>query len=297
MKCRLLIISLLVLFVSSSALFANPFTGNKKSPSPVRQSRPNSHIVESQRFLHQQLADYINEWSQHHSYKELFVILFFAFLYGVIHAIGPGHRKTVIFSFYITRKASALEPLWVSFILAFSHGGVALLLAFIFKGVAGAMTVNTNDASIYLEGYSFILLIFLSFFSILHVFVEHFSKHKYNEKRTEKLKLSALLFTGLYPCPAALLVLVLTFALNIVSLGVLAIFVMSLGMCIPITVSGYLAWFGRKSLFNKLKNKKMAGYVSMILELLGYVFLFCFSLYTAMPFILSLINKLKGLLF
>lgn len=292
MKYKLLMNIFFILLTTS--LFANPFTGNKNSPSPVRQGRPNTQIIESQRFLHQQLADYINDWSENNSYKGLFLILFFSFLYGIIHAVGPGHRKTVIFSFYMTRKAHFLEPLWVSFVLAFSHGGIALLLAFIFKGVAGAMSVNTNDASIYLEGFSFILLIFLSFFSILHVIFDHLGKHKHNVETSEKLKLSAVLLSGLYPCPAALLVLVLTFALNIVSLGVLAIFSMSFGMCIPITISGYLAWLGRKSLFNRLKNKKVAGYISIGLELLGYVFLFCFSLYTAMPFILSLIYKFKG---
>lgn len=292
MKNKSLVIVFFVLFTTS--LFANPFTGNKNSPSPVRQGKPNTQIIESQRFLHQQLADYISEWSQNSSYKKLFIILLFSFLYGVIHAIGPGHRKTVIFSFYITRKAHFLEPLWVSFVLAFSHGGIALLLAFIFKGVAGAMTVNTNDATIYLEGFSFILLIFLSFFSILHVILENIGKHKKHEQRSEKLKLSALLLSGLYPCPAALLVLVLTFALNIITLGVLAILSMSFGMCIPITASGYIAWLGRKSLFNKLKNKKIASYISIALELFGYIFLFCFSLYTAMPFILSLLTKING---
>ncbi|MGP1519955.1 MAG: HoxN/HupN/NixA family nickel/cobalt transporter [Treponema sp.] len=292
MKYKVLTIILTVFF--STSVFANPFTGNKNSPSPVRQGRPNTQIVESQRFLHQKLADYINEWSQNNSYKSFFIILFFSFLYGIIHAIGPGHRKTVIFSFYITRKAHILEPLWVSFVLAFSHGGIALLLAFIFKGVAGAMSVNTNDASIYLEGFSFILLIFLSFFSILHVFFDHLGKHQHNNHASENLKLSALLLSGLYPCPAAILVLVLTFALNIITLGVLAILAMSLGMCIPITVSGYLAWLGRKSLFKKLKDKKLAGYINIALESSGYIFLFCFSLYTAMPFILSLIAKLKG---
>ncbi|MGP1437967.1 MAG: nickel/cobalt transporter [Treponema sp.] len=290
-----LIITFFILFTTS--LFANPFTGNKNSPSPVRQGRPNTQIVETQRFLHQHLADYINEWSQNTSYKGLLVILFFSFLYGIIHAIGPGHRKTVIFSFYITRKAHVLEPLLVAFILAFSHGGVALLLAFIFKGVSGAMSVNTNDASIYLEGISFIVLIFLSLFSILHVIFDHILKQTCNchngLESSGKLKLSALLLTGLYPCPAALLVLVLTFALNIITIGVLAILTMSLGMCIPITISGYIAWLGRKSLFSKLKNKKIAGHISIALELSGYVFLFCFSLYTAMPFILSLLAKLN----
>jgi len=289
--CKLLI----VLFYSflSYHLFANPFTGNKNSPSPVRQGRPSTQIMESQRFLHERLAEYISEWNENSSYRSFFILLFFSFLYGVIHAIGPGHRKTVIFSFYITRRANVFEPLWVSFVLAFSHGGVALLLAFIFRGVAGAMSVNTNDASIYLEGFSFILLIFLSFFSIIHVIFDHIiAHHECCSKASEKLKLSALLLSGLYPCPAAILVLVLAFALKIIATGVFAIIAMSLGMCIPITISGYIAWAGRKSLFNKMKNKKLASYISIGLELFGYVFLFLFSLYTAMPFILSLIHKI-----
>lgn len=274
------------------SVFANPFTGNKSSPSPVRQSQPSSTVTRGQRFLHQQLGEYIKEWSEHRTYRDFVLILFFSFLYGMIHAIGPGHRKTVIFSFYITREAHILEPLFVSFVLAFSHGGIALLLALIFKGMAGAMTVNTNDASIYLEGFSFIIIIFLSLFSIIHVVKDHFMKHESKLKVYEKMKMGSILLSGLYPCPAALLVLVLTFALGIVWTGIIAILAMSLGMCVPITVSGYIAWAGRKSLFNKLQNKKIAGYMGTFLELSGYVFLLLFSSYTAMPFILSLTRKL-----
>ena len=280
------------MFFLSFVLFANPFTGNKNSPSPVRGAMPSTRVTESQRFLHQRLGEYIKNWEEHSTYKDFALILVFAFLYGVIHAIGPGHRKTVIFSFYLTRQSNALEPLWVAIVLAFSHGGVALILALVFRGMAGAMSVNTNDASIYLEGFSFVLLILLSFFSILHVIVDHIIKHKKETKEYKKTRLGAILLSGLYPCPAALLVLILTFALNIMWTGIVAVLAMSFGMCLPITVSGYLAWAGRKGLFYKLKNKKLAAYISTALELLGYVFLFSFSLYTAMPFILSIIHKI-----
>ena len=280
------------MFFTCLSIFANPFTGNKNSPSPVRTPQPSTTITESQRFLHQRLGDYIKNWEEHSTYKDFALILFFAFLYGVIHAIGPGHRKTVIFSFYLTRQSNALEPLLVAIVLAFSHGGVALILALIFKGMAGAMSVNTNDAAIYLEGFSFVLLILLSFFSILHVIIEHIIKHKKEANEYKKARLGAILLSGMYPCPAALLVLILTFALNIIWTGIIAVLAMSFGMCVPITVAGYLAWGGRKGLFYKLKNKKLAGHVGTALELLGYVFLFSFSLYTAMPFILSIIRKL-----
>ena len=281
------------LFLFNTFVFANPFTGNSNSPSPVRQGQPSTSIVEGQRFLYQKLGDYIQSWSENATYKDFLFIVFFSFLYGVIHAIGPGHRKTVIFSFYIARKAHVLEPILVAFVLAFSHGGVALLLAFIFKGVAGAMTVNTNDASIYLEGFSFILLIGLSFFSILHVVFDHLIKHEHTEHtKSEKMKLATLLLTGLYPCPAALLVIVLTFTLNIITTGIIAIFSMSFGMCLPITVSGYIAWAGRQGLSNRLKDKKKIATISTIFELLGYIFLFLFSLYTSMPFIFSLVRRI-----
>ena len=249
-----LLFSFFFLFASFS-VFANPFTGNKNSPSPVQQGKPNKTITEGQRFLHERLGDYIQEWKNDRSIKDLALILFFAFLYGILHAIGPGHRKTVIFSFYLTRSSPMLEPLWVASILAFSHAGVALVLAFIFSGVAGAISVNANDASIYMEASSFILLILLSFFSILHVVFEHIIKGKHEiTAHREKIKLGTLLLSGLYPCPAALLVLVLTFALDIVGIGVLAIIAMSFGMCIPITISGYIAWMGRKKVFEKLRN-------------------------------------------
>ena len=292
--CRLcFLFSLLVL---PTCAFANPFTGNKNSPSPVRQQQPSTSIVEGQRFLHQRLGEYIQNWSENATSKDFFLIILFSFLYGVIHAIGPGHRKTVIFSFYITRHSHKLEPLFVAFVLAFSHGGVALLLALIFKGVAGAMSVNTHDASIYLEGFSFLLLIALSSFSIVHVVLDHLITHKHTDyEKTEKMRLATLLLSGLYPCPAALLVLTLTFALGIVPTGIIAIFAMSAGMCVPITVSGYIAWYGRQGLFNRLKDKKKIAISSTIFELLGYLFLLAFSLYTSMPFIFSLARRILKL--
>lgn len=293
---RLVMVLCLILQVfafSQSVAFANPFTGNRNSPSPVRQKQPSAPVVEGQRFLHVRLGEYIHSWSKKASTKDFLLIMLFSFLYGVIHAIGPGHRKTVVFSFYITRSSHRLEPLLTSFVLAFSHGGVALLLALIFKGLSGAMTVNTNDASIYLEGFSFLLLIILSLFSIFHVVFDHFIKpNSTSHPKSAKMRLATLLLSGLYPCPAALLVLTLTFALNIMTTGVLAVLAMSAGMCVPITVAAYIAWAGRVGLFNRLKDKKKLAISSTIFELAGYVFLLFFSLYTSLPFILGLARRI-----
>jgi ABC-type nickel/cobalt efflux system permease component RcnA len=51
-----------------------------------------------------------------------------AFLYGILHAPGPGYRKTVIFSLYLARKAPAWEPAGTGSLLAVLYAGTAIVL-------------------------------------------------------------------------------------------------------------------------------------------------------------------------
>ena len=90
-------------------LYANPFTGKKNSPSPVYQSRPSENILKYQRVLNQKLGDYIADWKENQSLSILIPILGLSFLYGLVHAAGPGHRKSIVFSFYLTRKQISLN--------------------------------------------------------------------------------------------------------------------------------------------------------------------------------------------
>jgi ABC-type nickel/cobalt efflux system permease component RcnA len=53
------------------------------------------------------------------------------------------------------------------------------------------------------------------------------------------MSLETILLTGIYPCPGAILVLVLSLTLDITGIGILAVFAMSLGLSIPIIDSEY----------------------------------------------------------
>ena len=106
------------------------------------------------------------------------------------------------------------------------------------------------------------------------------------------MSLGTILLTGIYPCPGAILILILSLTLDITGIGIIAVFAMSLGMSIPIIGAGYLAWFGRTGLFHALKNnEKKLGRISAGVELFGYSFLLLFALYMAEPFILSMIRN------
>ena len=306
---RKYIIVLLLLYTGAVILFANPFTGAKKTPAPVRSEKPSEFIVNEQAKLHTQLGDYMYEWAQTNSAQAFWTIMWLAFFYGFMHALGPGHRKTLVFSFYIGKPAPVWEPLLTSLVLAGLHGLTSIVLLLIFRNVSGAISVHTASAAIYLEGFSFIILLVLSSLSILHL-LSHAFPHRFRHfhfgcgghchhtcthehhthGKAEKMQWSAFMLSGIYPCPAALLVLVLVTSMDAAGLGVLTVISMSLGMTIPITIVAYLAWAGRAHLFNRMRTaEKYVQAVSLILGLTAYGTIFIFSLVAVWPFLKSLV--------
>src|SRR3546814_20295044 len=52
------------------------------------------------------------------SWRPAFAIVLLSFLYGVFHAVGPGHGKAVLGSYFLTRPAPVLPGLGASFLSA-----------------------------------------------------------------------------------------------------------------------------------------------------------------------------------
>lgn len=317
-------ISLILFFLLMTSIFANPFFSaspsqpdnsenqietletepvdqaqqheNTKEPVPVLAGPANKELVQAQGTLREKIATFFKSWQNatgSEKNKILLGIIITSFIYGIIHAAGPGHRKTVVFSLYIARKAPWYEPLITGSVLAFLHGGCAILLMLIFKGVSGSISANTNSLSIYMEGFSYGLIILLALFMIIKETVDYIKNKKNpsdNEiKDSSKTKLIPFLLSGIYPCPGAILILVLSFTLDILWAGITAVIFMSLGMAVLIIFVAYLAWFGRKGLFMTLKNKKnIISKVSFAVEIIGYSLLLIFSLYVSLPFFTSL---------
>lgn len=274
----------------------------KSGPNPVFVGKTNEKLTVFQGDLREQIASFFRNWKNAEGKEKsniLFGIISIAFLYGIIHAAGPGHRKTIVFSLYIARKSPWYEPLLTGILLAILHGGCAIILMLIFKGISGSISANTNAYTIYMEGFSYLIIIVVALFLIVKESIEFSKSSKENQlpNETQVVKkqnntfgdLVPFLISGIYPCPGAILVLVLSFTLDILGAGIAAVSFMSLGMSIPIIISAYLAWFGRKGLFTALKAKESTiKKLGFGIEIFGYSLLILFSLYIAMPFFVSL---------
>jgi ABC-type nickel/cobalt efflux system permease component RcnA len=277
-------------------LVANPFMGAGVAPaadgkqstavSPVRTAPADRRIVSKQASLREALGNYFYEWKTSGSQSIFWGIIGAAFLYGMLHALGPGHRKTVIFSLYLARGAPAWEPAGTGLLLSLLHGGAAVVLLLILRGVTGAISGKADNIANWMEGSAYLLLIAVALWLVVHAIVE--LARGSGHRSPDAMSLGTILITGIYPCPGAILVLVLSLSLDITGIGILAVFAMSIGMSIPVVAAGYLAWAGRTGLFHALKkNETVIGRISAGAELFGYSFLLAFSVYMAMPFIAS----------
>jgi len=300
---RLIVASVFFGLMVSSA-FGNPFTGGAPDgsaegeqrlpvPASVRVSQPDETLVNRQMELRNDLAFMFQQWKDGSNPAALWLIIAIAFIYGVLHALGPGHRKTVVFSIYLARKSSVTEPGITGLLLALLHGGSAILVIFVLKGVTGAISARADILALWMEGVSYLFLIIMALILAIRALYELFAAPKHKHRRA--VGLGAVLVSGVYPCPGAVLILILSLTLNMTLIGIIAVLSMSVGMSIPIIAAGYLAWFGRTGLFLGLKsNEAMLYRLSTGAELTGYLVLLGFSVYMAQPFLLSLIRMYRG---
>ena len=192
---------MVLLLCTGAVLCANPFlspvekspgidSGDgetvNNSPMSVRSGASSPETVKVQKNLRERIGELFYNIESPENKEERFALyvslLFFSFLYGIIHAAGPGHRKTIVFSMYTAKKAPWWEPALTSFLLAFLHGGCAVALILIFRGVEGAIGIKTERFSVYMEGFSYILIILLALFIMINEIVEFCNQKKHNTK-------------------------------------------------------------------------------------------------------------------
>jgi len=61
-----------------------------------------------------------NKINEEGSFSTVLLILLIAFIYGVIHAIGPGHGKFVVFSYFLSDDADIKKGVLLGSMIGFS---------------------------------------------------------------------------------------------------------------------------------------------------------------------------------
>ena len=123
-KKNLSILFLLFLyFLIPLSLYSDPFTGGSGKELRPQATRPPSVILPDgfnkfQLEIREKSADFLDDFRSDPSAGSVFLFLTAVFLYGILHGAGPGHRKTVVFTLFLSRPSRRWEPLAAGFLSA-----------------------------------------------------------------------------------------------------------------------------------------------------------------------------------
>ncbi len=156
------------------------------------------------------------------------VIIISAFLLGALHALEPGHGKSIMAVFVMGTDADLKDALLLGLTIVVSHVVVVLAL-----GVASIYLIDILDVDMTHDIMSVIggvILIGVGIWILRKFYHPH--EHAID---TKKGVIAIGLSTGLIPCPAALAVLLFSIANNQVYNGLIYVLIFSAGLAIAIT--------------------------------------------------------------
>ena len=206
------------------------------------------------------------------------------FLYGVFHAIGPGHGKVVISTYLATHESRLARGVTLSLLSSLMQGLTAILLVSGVALIAERSMRDSQSLGIQLEALSYGLIMSVGLFLIWRGLWRLWASYNRQEHKPEdghgqahdhghghgdghsacchghgpsaeqlEKELSfreffpMILSIGIRPCSGAILVLILAFALQQMPAGIAAVAAMSIGTGLSISALAALSVYARNS--------------------------------------------------
>ena len=232
-----------------------------------------------QREFHRTLTRELRELRSQEGIGWMLVLM--SFLYGVLHAAGPGHGKAVLTTYLLTHRSHMNRGIAMGTAAALLQGVTALVLVYGLIGMAGWLPRETETASLWTSRVSFILLALVGLYILVravgalsgtvrrlrhqsghahHHTHDHDHAHDHGEScgcrhgptaaeietvGSRHATAGVVLAIGLRPCSGAVLVLILATVMDLMWHGAFAVLAMSVGTAITVIALAVLATMAR----------------------------------------------------
>ncbi len=186
--------------------------------------------------------------------------LLLAFFVGALHALAPGHGKTIIAAYLVGSKGTVWHAVFLGIIVTVTHTFSVIILGLIvlfsssyivpekiypWLSFFSAMLVTGMGIWLFLRSYKNSLLAPYAGKEVLQHSHHHLHKHdEINQKSDKKIRLWDL-FTlgiagGIIPCPDAIVILLIGVAMNRILYGIIIILAFGLGLAVVLITIGIL---------------------------------------------------------
>jgi ABC-type nickel/cobalt efflux system permease component RcnA len=198
-----------------------------------------------------------------------------AVLFGAVHAMMPGHGKTVLVSYHLGQPGRLREGITNGAILTLTHVGLALVLVLAgFAVISKAFAQGGRTPQFEVASGAMVALIgaFLLWRSTRH-------DHHLQERDGRTLAL----VTGMIPCPLTTFIMSYALARGLLAAGLVVTAAMALGMIFTIGGIALAAAFARDRFMGLLaRTESWRHRVGTVLEVGGSVMVLVFGLWMAL---------------
>jgi ABC-type nickel/cobalt efflux system permease component RcnA len=234
-------------------------------------------LTKLQQGLNKDIAMKIKELKQQQDPLLLISLMVMSFIYGIVHAIGPGHGKSIISSWIIAQQRKLSTVIFVSGLAAATHAlSATLIVGGTYVLLGKFVTVSTQKLNAYLQIAAAILVTGIGLAMLIRLVYGRLSKNRSDLKQASPRLWGrpsvVALSIGLVPCPVTSVVLIFCLTLGLIWQGLLLVLSFAAGMGVSLVAIAFLVW----SLKEKITPKKLSGFhyvATQIFPAVGGIFL------------------------
>jgi nickel/cobalt exporter len=171
------LLTLVMVFITAPAARAelkpiSPFPATEGAPPSAFGARPIASpfqsrgllgsiyawVVDKQQTMQRTLAMSVKDLKSANPMAGALTLAALSFLYGILHAVGPGHGKTIISSYVVANEETVRRGVLISFIASAVQALTAVVLVTVLLFVLNASGLRINAWSIQLESVSYALI-------------------------------------------------------------------------------------------------------------------------------------------
>ena len=273
-----------ILILLASGAFAqevpNPFTAAGAHPSEGFFHAVTSGVTAAlanamapvQRSLNESLAEITRSLEGSKSLGGLLFVVLISLAYGMFHAAGPGHGKTIVSSYFLANDARLRHSVAIGYLIAAVHSLAALSVVLVlYYLIHGLFSSHIEQANHWIQLVTFAVIAVLGAFMLVgrirggghhHLFGlghEHHDHDGHDDRGHGDGRDDAAVIgpgapaalsmrnlvgiaipAGVIPCPGAVAVVLFALSLHMLAVSVLSVVSISLGMGVTISLTGAL---------------------------------------------------------
>jgi len=239
-----------------------------------------------QKSLNESLAAITRSLEGSRSVSGLLFVMLLSLVYGMFHAAGPGHGKTIVSSFFLANDAKLRHSIIVGYLIAIVHALAALAVVLIlYYVIRGLFSTGVEQADHWIQLVTFGIIAVLGMFILIgRIRGTHHHHHAHEGEPHGGLSMKSLIGiavpAGAIPCPGAVAVILFALSLHMLGVSILAVVFISLGMGVTISVTGAIVILAKHGALKAMAggHNEKESVPRRIIEIAGAAVLFLFGL-------------------